>query len=340
MHRSTVALALRDHPRISPATRKRVKAIARRLGYKVNPLVAALMRSRRSGGEVRHEVIAYVTCYPTRYGWWPQHHDRPDFFPGAQQRARDFGYKLEHFWFAEPGMTPIRFRDILMARGIHGIILGRMPPGQQSLDMPWEQFSVVALGMTLRSPRLHHVTENHFDTAWQAMQQCAARGYKRVGFVYSEANDSPRVGDRWLGAYLAQQAQFPAADRLPVCPGAPTDRASFVAWFADYEPDALIVTHAAPVLQWLGSLGRNVPSDVGMVELQDNVDRGASGVAYDPAKIGGLAVEMLIGLMHRNETGIPTDQHEVTLSGEWAEGQTLPVRQAPAQRCAQLVGRP
>src|SRR5581483_2410531 len=108
-HRSTVALALREHPRIPVATRRRVQQIAKNLGYRLNPLVAALMSSRRSGRPVKHVTLAFVTNYPTRFGWRPEQHDRPDFFPGALQRARDFGYKLEHFWLAEPGMTPTRF---------------------------------------------------------------------------------------------------------------------------------------------------------------------------------------------------------------------------------------
>src|SRR4051812_32755978 len=92
VHRSTVALALRDHPRISVSTRRQVQRIAQKLGYQLNPLVAALMRSRRSGKPVKHVGLAYVTNYPTRDGWKPVHHDRPDFFPGAAARATDFGY--------------------------------------------------------------------------------------------------------------------------------------------------------------------------------------------------------------------------------------------------------
>ncbi|HEX2854076.1 MAG TPA: LacI family DNA-binding transcriptional regulator [Opitutaceae bacterium] len=326
VHRSTVALALRDHPRIPPGTREKIKAIAEKLDYRINPFVAALMQSRRRSRAVRHATLAFVTNYPTRFGWRPQHHDRPDFFPGAVARAKEFGFKLEHFWLAEPGMTPARFSDILVTRGVHGLIIGRMPPGQHTLDLSWETFSSVALGMTLRTPRLHHVTENHFDTSWQAIQQCRERGYERVGFVFSEADDSPRVGDRWLGAYMLQQLKFPAASRLPACPGVPTDGATFTEWFRRERPDALVVTHAAPVIEWLRALGREVPRDVGLVELQDKPESGASGVYYDPAKIGALAVEMLVGLLHRNETGVPEDQHEVMLTGEWREGMTLPRR--------------
>jgi LacI family transcriptional regulator len=59
-----------------------------------------------------------------------------------------------------------------------------------------------------------------------------------------------------------------------------------------------------------------------------------TGVYYDPAKIGGLAVEMLVGLMHRNETGVPALQHEVLLTGEWRENCMLPPRHRPASRVA------
>lgn len=44
---ATVSRALRDHPRISPATRARIKALARRVGYRPNPRARALL-----GGKV------------------------------------------------------------------------------------------------------------------------------------------------------------------------------------------------------------------------------------------------------------------------------------------------
>lgn len=331
VHRSTVALALRDHPRIPPETRDRIKAIALKLGYRMNPFVAALMQSRRNKRAVHQATLAYVTNYPTRFGWRPVHHARPDFFPGAVERAREFGFKLEHFWLAEPGMTPARFCDILAARGVHGLIIGRLPPGEHELQLTWERFSVVALGMTLHAPRLHHVTENHFDTALQAMQQCRDRGYRRVGFAFTEANDSPSVGERWLGAYHVEQLVYPAKDRLPICGGCPATEAQFLAWFERHQPDALLVNHAPRVHAWLRRLGKSVPRDVGLVELEDHPDEGSSGVYYDPAKIGALAVEMLIGLMHRNEKGLPADPHEVLLSGAWREGRTLPPRREPGR---------
>lgn len=140
VHRSTVSLALRDHPRISVEVRRKVQAAARRLGYRINPLVSALMKSRRTHRTIRHLTLAFVTNYPTRFGWKPEHHDRPDYFPGAMERARDFGYSVEDCWLGEPGMKPDRFCETMTARGIHGLIIGRLPPGQHKLDLVWERF--------------------------------------------------------------------------------------------------------------------------------------------------------------------------------------------------------
>ena len=128
-------------------------------------------------------------------------------------------------------------------------------------------------------------------------------------------------------AYFAQQRQFPLADRLPPCPAVPADEPSFRAWFRRVRPDALLANHGRPVLAWLERMGQRVPHDVGLIDLAgDHPELACAGVYYDPAKLGALAVEMLIGLMHRNETGIPADQHEVLLNGEWRDGKTLPAR--------------
>jgi hypothetical protein len=106
----------------------------------------------------------------------------------------------------------------------------------------------------------------------------------------------------------------------------PADEGQFVRWFKRYRPDALLVNHAPAVRVWLDRLGLQVARDLGLVELEDHPDQGSSGVYYDPAKIGALGVELLIGLMHRNEKGVPVAPHEVLLTGEWRAGTTLPPR--------------
>jgi LacI family transcriptional regulator len=107
----------------------------------------------------------------------------------------------------------------------------------------------------------------------------------------------------------------------------PADEASFRAWFERERPDALLAVHARPVLAWLGRMGRHAPRDVGLIDLAgDHPEMEFAGVYTDPASLGALAVEMLVGLLHRNETGVPGDQHETLLTGQWRDGRTLPKR--------------
>lgn len=327
VHRATVARALRDHPRISKEVRERIQKLAAEMGYRINPLVAALMQSRRSTRASKHIVIAYVTNYPTRFGWRPPHHDRPDYFPGAQNRARELGYKLEHFWLAEPGMTPERFSNVLTTRNISGILMGRLPPGTSEAHLLWERFSCVALGRTLRTPRLHYVSEDHYAGAALAMRKMVDRGFKRIGFISSDRDDSPGVLNRWLGGFLREQLKLNQRDHVPPClfnQELNADNAGqFERWYKRWKPDAVLVTEMLPFLGWLKVLKVD-PAKIPIATLvNDSGSQGWAGIYCDPAKLGSLAVEMLIGLMVRGEIGLPEDPHEALFSGKWLEGGTL-----------------
>ena len=326
VHRSTVSLALRDSARISLPLRRQIQKLAQDMGYRVNPLVAALMQSRRLGKTVKSIAIAYVTCYPTRWGWKPPHVDRPDYFPGAAARAAELGYTLEPFWLAEPGMSVERFCDILTNRAINGVIVGRLPPGKHAIDLLWDRFSCVAVGRTLHAPILHRITEDHFASSCLAMARLMALGYRRIGFVFSEANDSPGVGDRWLGGYFRQQMQLAPDDRVPpfMFEAGDNPARAFASWYGRWKPDALLVTQAEPLLGWLKKMGKSVPDDVEFATLvNDHLDRGWAGIHSSPELMGALSTEMVVGMMHRSEAGIPSVPHEVLLPGEWFSGPTL-----------------
>lgn len=330
VHRSTVSLALRDSPSVSLAMREKVRRIAEELGYRTNPLIAALMRSRRTGKRVKHVSLAYVTCYPTRYGWRPPSHDRPDYFPGAEARARELGYKLEHFWLAEPGMTPGRFAQILVNRGISGLLIGRLPLGRSEINLPWERFSAVALGLTLRNPDLNRVTEDAFASATEAINRCVAKGYRRIGFAFPEPNDSPNMLDRWLGAYLRFQMTLAPGDRLPICEYRP-GMAHFADWFSSQRPDLLLTTCEGPMLDVLARCRIAAAKSVKLVPLvSDKSTLDTGGIYLDPGIVGGLAVDMVVGMMHRGETGLPAEPHRVLVPGRWMEADA--VRQGARRR--------
>lgn len=330
MHRSTVSRGLKGDSRIPLETRERIKSVATELGYRANPLVTALMKSRRNGSDVKDIVIAYVTSHPTRYGWRPPTMLGPDYYPGAASCAEELGFKLEHFWLAEPGMTSKRFSDILWSRGITGILIDRLPLGTHRLDLDWARFSIVALGLTMATPRVHHVGANHFSTGLYSMQKCMDRGYRRIGLVFSTPNDYPRIGHRWIGAYLCQQRNLIKSNHLPIYDRGPEDGKAFIAWYKRWKPDAILVTWATPVLNWLKEAGIRVPEELGVVELRnEQPELKHSGVYYSGSDIGAQAVKTLNGLMNRAELGVPRVPNEILVPGTWLEGTTL-LERAPA----------
>jgi len=328
VHKATAARAINRDPRITEETRQRVTEAAEKLGYKVNHLLSAWMRTRRRGLPVFNAVIAYITGHPTRYGWRAPASDLPDFHPGAAVRAEAAGYKLEDFWLREKGMTPQRFMGVLRARNIHGLLIGRMPGTETTLlEYDWDGFSVVALGVSLAAPIFHRVRENHFKTASLAAYQCHARGFRRIGLAFDRVDDVGRMNDMWVGGFLSEQVKWPASSyRVPPFLSNCSERSEFLQWFKRHKPDVIIVSQSEPMCTWLASANIRVPEDVGLVDLRCYQPHlGTTGVHYDFSQTGSVGVEMLIGLMQRQEHGVPGRPQEILLEGKWIEGTTLAV---------------
>lgn len=326
VHKATAARALKHDPRITASTRQKVEEAAQKIGYKVNHLLAAWMSTRRRRVPVASATIAYVTGHPTRYGWRPPASDLPDFYPGAVNRASDAGFKIEDFWLREKGMTPARFVQILQARQIQGILMGRMPGCDTTLlEYDWSSFSVVALGVSLAAPIFHRVRENHFHTASLAAAKCKERGFRRIGLVFDRADDVGRMNDMWVGGFLSEQVKWgPETYNVPPLLSVSTDQSAFITWFKRHRPDVVIASQSAPIKAWLAGIGLRVPGDVGMVDLRCyDQSSGATGVFYDISINGSVGVEMLIGLMHRQERGVPERPQEVLIQGRWIDGETL-----------------
>src|SRR5437867_939360 len=67
---ATVSLALNNHPRIPDVTRRRVKAMARKLGYKTNAKVAELMEQIRSSRHPKVEAcLGVISFYESEHPW-------------------------------------------------------------------------------------------------------------------------------------------------------------------------------------------------------------------------------------------------------------------------------
>lgn len=338
VHRSTASLSLRDHPRIPAATRDRVKAAAAALGYRIDPLISALMQTRRSPRTAGRHRLAFITRAPARN----RESTAAKRFGGAASRARDFGFELEPVACDALDVDGRALSDRLSIRCINGVIVDEFPAAAPVPEFDWNRFSCVAIGRSPRAPALHRVVENDFEAAAQAMARCHQYGYRRVGLVLAARLEAPRTADHSLGAYASQHFRLDPDARLLCCPGQPPTAESFAAWFSLCRPDALLVDDPASVRGWLARLRLRAPRDVGLVGLRSHEPAECSGFYCDPARIGALATEMLLGLMHRRETGIPAVPHEILPGGEWRDHGTLcfSAQSASPGRRARTATRP
>src|SRR5690606_6148121 len=74
------------------------------------------------------------------------------YHEGALRHATQMGFKLEEFWLAEPGMSPKRAREVLLARGIRGLVFPPQPLSGTELALDVEPFACVAIGYSLAAP--------------------------------------------------------------------------------------------------------------------------------------------------------------------------------------------
>ena len=86
----------------------------------------------------------------------------------------------------------------------------------------------------------------------------------------------------------------------------------------------VVSTRGQPVYRWLREAGYAVPGQIGLATMiNDHLEHGIAGIYNDPRSLGALAAEMVVGMVHRHETGLPAEPHFVLSPGTWFEAGTL-----------------
>ncbi len=322
VHYSTVSLALRNRPGVPPDTCARLQRLAAELGYRPDPMLASLSRYRRHAPRERYQAtLAWVTNFATRTGWRAEE-IYGEYYAGARERAAELGFRLQEFWLREQEMTAARATQILRARGIVGLLVAPQPTPAEEVALEWEQFSAVAIGYSLARPQLHMVGPNQYRCLRLAMEEMAARDYRRIGLVMRQASDD-RVDHNWLAGYLVAQRTRPKRDRIEALLLPDWDDGALAEWLQRERPDG-VISKCAETLPALRRLGYRVPRDLGVALLtRVKPGRDIAGIIESPAEVGAAAIDYLAGMLQRSERGIPTQPRRLLIEGCWIEGATV-----------------
>jgi LacI family fructose operon transcriptional repressor len=323
--RSTVSLALRHSRKISAATRQRVQAVAQRMGYRPNPLVSAHMAFLRTL-EPRHtgQCLAFVCTRSLAEIRADTRTPLHQYYTGARARAQELGYEVELFNLFDHGMSGRRLSEILVARGIAGVIIAPLSEGaaQSGVAMDWDVFALAMIEHTFSAPRLHKVCHDGFATIGRLIQRMIDAGFTRIGVALPRQMDE-HANHFWLAGYQTFQALAAPRHRVPHFITATWDRARFLAWYRRWKPEA-IVTIGGDAVRWLRAAGRRVPGDVSCGTLYWKAARAeVSGFYQNHELMAAAAVDLVVAQLHRNERGLPASEKTILIQAEWREGTTM-----------------
>ncbi|MDP0499798.1 MAG: LacI family DNA-binding transcriptional regulator [Verrucomicrobiota bacterium JB022] len=341
-HVTTVSLAMRNSPKLPEATRRRIQELAEKMGYRPDPVLRALVSYREGAREhYDRKTLAYVTNWTTRWGW-KDVTAHPQFFDGAKAAAERLGYRLEHYWLREPGLSHGRLSRILNSRGIDGLIIAsHAREMEDSLALDWEHFAAVKIDFFPHYPTLNNVTNNQCGIMRLAMRKVLEAGYTRIGCIMHRGWDLS-VDRMWTAGYLVEQQQIPETSRLPVClfpayhpvdtwihenqSTVQIDATRLRRWLDAWQPE-VIITNGIFVRDAIEELGLRVPRDVCLVDLfLDRFDGTVAGVQQNHDEVGAAAISLLAGQLTQNIRGIPRIPTTTFIEGTWHDGATLPLR--------------
>lgn len=320
VHQGTVSRALHNHPRLPEATRRRIRELAERMGYEPNPLVAALMstRRRRGGGEATGSVLALLTTGKSRSHWREGSVQYAALHRSILSHARARGYGAEEFWLDEPGMSAGRLGQILVHRGIGGVVVCPLVGMRHRVDFDFGPFAAVAMGNTLREPILDHVAIDYSAAMKRIVEQLHGEGFRRLAFI-SPTTISDRVGHLSLGAFLAERHFSPDTMLAPLALEDSPAREQVLAWIAAMRPDAVITPTQAvydALRAWLGH-GVETPA---LLCADCHLDSEARGMCRDVEAEAKALVELLTQRVERGIRGLPSHPQTILIGGRWHAG--------------------
>ncbi len=341
VHNTTVSLALRNCPALPEETRHRIQAIAKDMGYCPDPVLQALVAYRNGQSQKRlPQVIAYVTNWDTKWGWRDDS-EQLQYFTGAERRATECGYQLEHFSLADSSITQRRLGDILYHRGIKGMVLASHSPKQDLLcEIDWSRLSGIKIGSFPRLPALCRVMNDEHGGLRTALRKVLHAGYQRIGLVLPRGWDE-LAEQAWSSAFLIEQSLNPDATFLPILRrdawaistaseenefGNATNAAALEGWIALHQPE-VIMGWSSHCLRDLRMLGMALPRDVAFVDLSlEDATGYLAGVHHDREKTGQLAIDLLLSRLERNDNGLPRTPTTTLIESAWRNGDSLPKR--------------
>jgi LacI family transcriptional regulator len=298
---TTVSLALRDHPRISEATKQKVRDQIRELKYEPDMVARALVMGRSN-------LIGVIV---------PNSSDQyyAKVFKGIEDAARaanchvllsNGSYDLEGYATRVKEMMGLRIGGIIAA-----------PPftsERPRLPRFWEEllesrFAFVLINRQLNPPMFHQVAADYPSGVRMVVEALASMGHRRVAYISGSPAVLPIRQRITAFRRYARKYGFDLDGELfetsPLHYGAGYDAARRLWSSLRRKPTAMVAfsdSVAVGVLRFLREQGVDVPGEVSVVgfdgtAVSEFTSPSLSTVATPMYEIGKQAFDLLLGVM-------------------------------------------
>lgn len=327
VHQTTVSRALRNDLRLPESTRQRIREIAERVGYRTNPLVAALVTARRLRclREFR-PTLAYVVWRDALERAEPPGRNlaRREYLRGARAAAERQGFKVEEFRIGADGLSEERLGQVLLTRSIHGLLLAPLRRARGSYTLEWGRFCTVAIEYTFADPAFDRVVHDSYHGLRRVMEECRRRDLRRVGVLLSEVGHE-RTERANVAAYWVEQKADEFFAPVPPLILPHWDAGAFARWMRRHRLEAVVTSNDFLTLvreSWERD-GLTPGLDRQLINVNAVPGTGVAGMFQDPFGIGAAAARLAVDKILHNEWGVPERRHTVLTPGAWVEGDTL-----------------
>lgn len=328
VHQTTVSLALRNDPRLPARTRDRIRAMARQLRYRPDPMLSALNFYRASRDAVKAPpAMAFLLNFADERELTESHPHRM-FRDGARRQAAQLGYRLEVFFVGHGADAGAQMQRVLRARGISGVILAAFGDKTIEFHLDWRLFSAVLIESHQLRLSLHTISNHQEAVTREGIRRLRRLGYRRIGLAVG-AREEFYLQNAFTAGYYVEVAQWPELVSIPplLLEGS-ADQISRRAgpWVRRHRLD-VVVSNWANFGALLRPAGLRAPRDIVVASLDVNPDAGpAAGMRQSHRIVGERAVEQLAGLMRSNVRGLVDTPNTTLIEGHWVNGAGVPRR--------------
>ena len=319
---STVARALRNDPRISPAVRLRVTKAAQQLGYRRDPKLAELMahirqiRSRPFRG-----TLAWITDLSLEDEFQKKTHLL--YWPHAVRRAEELGYRLDRFTAVKAADAP-RLARILKARGIQGVVLHLLGVFQfDEWAWDWNKYAWIFSGSLPPVHKLDFVDADGMETVVNLFETLAAKGYRRIGVATTE--EIERCTRYTLCAmrhrFALLHPDHPAFEHCLLPDLGRASARKVAAWIRRHRVDC-VVSQVRGMEELLVGINYSPPRKIGLAYQAVRPDGTNSGMNQREDALAIAMVENIVMHVEHGRFGVPDCPRMLLIPGVWQQGRT------------------